>query len=231
MKRGILLLILALLLLTPFIIAQDSIPSTVNTEGLGEINPETGLPKTFDKFKETGDKLSEEERREKYLKQEWTKLQAKNKVLVPVFFYTDKVISFFNPLWRTIFGVEFSWSWFFIFSFIFWVFIIILVYFPLRLFNINQIISITISTLISSILGFLKVISAIVNLLTNIVPNVWIALLTLIILATLLILYKKLFKSLKKKQEKTEEKLNKEILKQDTKIVHSLSKGITKGLK
>src|SRR3989339_594966 len=76
--------------------------------GLGEINENTGLPSSFEKFKSLSDNLSETEKSKTYLYQEWTKLFAKNDKFAAVFFYTDMFFSTFDPIWENIFGIKFS---------------------------------------------------------------------------------------------------------------------------
>ena len=108
MKKSLLFFIVAAILLVSIagIIAvassaQSNIP-LIPSSSLTEINPETGLPKSFETFKQISSNLSDEEKRKEYLNQDWTKLLAENKYISPVLFYTEKFFSFFNPLWRII---------------------------------------------------------------------------------------------------------------------------------
>ncbi len=234
MKRSVLILFFALIISVFLVgvISQDDSPEDVwNVEGIaGNINPQTGLPKSFEKFKEVGDKLSEEESSKDYLKQEWTKILADNKVLSPILFYTNNFFSFFNPLWGLIFGVEFSWSWFFVFSFIIWILIIILIYNPLQL-QFNAVISFLISVIISSLLGFFNIIEKTVDFLTPLISNIWAVLISIVLIIALIIAYIQLFRSLKQKQEKDVEKFNRERLKQDVKVADIFAKGVSEGLR
>ena len=116
------------------LVISQTLPSTPDIS-VFEINPNTGLPRSFENFKNTAQNLSEEESREEYLKQEWTKILAKQAIIGPILYYTNNFFSLFNPLWTIIFGVQFSWSWFFIFSFLIWIGFIILFYAPVKEFT------------------------------------------------------------------------------------------------
>lgn len=231
-KTGILLLILSLLILNIFstllVHAQETLPLPGTAGG---INEETGLPKSFDKFKEASDKLSKEEERKEYLKQEWTKLLADKKAVGPALFYTNKFFSFFNPLWRIIFKMEFEWSWLFIFTFLFWIFIIILVYSPVKeLTELNPILSFLGAILVSSLAAYFQFIQMIAGLLIGILKNIWFVTLAILIIVLIAYIYKKslkdIGKKLKEKQEKFLEKRNREFLNKDVKKLEELTKGL-----
>lgn len=220
-KTGVLLFILsALLVLNIFsaslIHAQETppLPGTA-----GGTNEETGLPKSFDKFQETAEKLSKEEERKEYLKQEWTKLFASNKYLGPVLFYTNKFFVFFNPLWKIIFGMEFSWSWFFILSLLIWVAIIILIYSPVKAFtNFSSIVSLISSIVIASIIGWRGSIKNLVNFLITILSNKWLVWISIIIAVLLIILY---YKVIKQWGQKVKEETAKQQTERDRTILHA----------
>lgn len=191
-KAGILLL--TLLILSIFVIVADAQTSPDTTAG--GINEETGLPKSFDKYQEVSENLSKEEQREAYLKQEWTKIFANNKVLGPVLFYTNKFFTFLNPFWKIIFGVEFSWSWFFILSLGIWVLFIVIIYSPAKSFtNLKPLLALLFSAIISSIAGILGTIKRIVDFLTTLMSNRWIVWVSIIITILLAILYSKFMKA------------------------------------
>ncbi len=202
-KIGILLLAFLLLTISSIIIvkAQTSpIPAGIPS---GELNPETGLPRSFDKFKETADKLSEEEQRKEYLKQEWTKILAKNKILGPFLFYTNEFFAFFNPFWKSIFGIPFSWSWAFIFSLGIWILLIILIYHPVKAFiDFNSILALVVSIIISSIIGLTGTITKAVDILTTVLSNIWLVWVAIIITVIIIIIYSRLMKQWEKESEK-----------------------------
>ena len=209
MKKSVLFL-LSLLILNIFIIpiyAQEPIPGLPDLPGIADIDESTGLPSEFTKFKETADSLSEEERREEYLKQEWTKILAKNKVLSPILFYTDKFFSFFNPLWKYTFGLEFSWSWAFIFSIIIWIILIILIYSPVKsLSEVNPIITLIASIIISSLAGSTRIIAKTIDILATMIKNVWLVGLSIVIAAAIAYFYSKFIKQIGKDMKEKAEK-------------------------
>jgi len=216
MKKSLILSIsiLSLLLLSIFTIslitAQDSLPAGITPPlpGLsGGIDEDTGLPSEFVKFKEIGDQLSEEEQRKEYLKQEWTKILAKKKVIGPTLFYTNKFFSFFNPLWKYTFGLEFSWSWAFFFSIIIWITLIILIYSPVKSFSeINPIITLITTIIIASIAGSTGLIEKVIDLLSTAIKNIWLVGLSIIVTGIIMFFYYKyigdLGKNLKKQSRK-----------------------------
>ncbi len=226
-KTGILLLAFSTLLIlsifsTFFVHAQET---------TGGINEETGLPKSFDKFQEASEQLSEEEQRKEYLKQEWTKLLADKKAVGPVLFYTNKFFSFLDPLWKIIFGMEFEWSWLFIFTFLFWILIIILVYSPVKeLTELNAVLSFLGAILVSSLAAYFQFIQMMVGILILILKNIWLVILAILIMILVASFYHKTFKEigkkLKEKQEKFLEKRNREFLNKNVKRLEELTKGL-----
>jgi len=173
-KVSILLILLVVSLFS--IIAISSAADEIDAPVPGpiqdmELDPETGLPSELSKFQESADKLSKEEARKEYLKQEWTKLAAGNKYTGPILFYTNKFFSFFNPLWKYTLGVEFSWSWAFFLALILWIVIIIIVYRPVRdILSYNPLISLLLGIIIAS-LGAHFGMSTALNMLSKIFVN------------------------------------------------------------
>ncbi len=212
MKKEIFLIVLLFFILFAnlnLIIAQDStpLPSELTQS---KINPKTGLPTELEKLQEIGKNLSKEEQRKQYLKQEWTKILAEHKIFGPVLFYTNNFFSFFNPIWKIIFGIEFSWSWAFIFSMILWIILIVLIYTPIKsMSNLNIIFSLLISMIISSLVGVSGVIQKIVDLLTTMITNIWLVWVSIIITILLVIIYYKFIGDLGKdlKEQSRKEKI------------------------
>ena len=206
MKKSLTYLILLYLILNIFIIpltyAQEKIPSEIipSLPGLSrEIDKSTGLPSELARFREIGNNLSEEESRKAYLEQEWTKILAKNKVLGPTLFYTNKFFSFFNPLWEYIFGVRFSWSWAFFIALLLWTSIIIIIYkATINMTTFNEIGTMIISIIVASLAANFGMKTAL-KLLTGLFINkvfVWIFFITTIIL---LVVYSYIMKEYGKK--------------------------------
>src|SRR3989338_36319 len=192
------------------LINSQTPPESINPvpkTGILEINPNTGLPKSFENFRNSAQNLSDEEKREEYLKQEWTKILAEQAIIGPILYYTNNFFTLFNPLWIIIFGVQFSWSWFFIFSFIMCVGFIIFFYFPVKEFTqLNPIFGLIGAIIIACIMGTTKVIPKTANLLSFAVTNFWKATLALIIFILLIWLYEKTIKTFGKKLKEESEK-------------------------
>jgi hypothetical protein len=210
-KEGILIIFLiALSLIAYSALAQDTpaVPAAVT----GGINPQTGLPNSFNQFQETATKLSQEEQRKAYLTQEWTKLLADKKVVGPVLFYTNKYLVMLNPLWIIIFGIEFSWSWEFIFCIMIWIMLIVLIYAPAKgMTDYSPILSFIFSLLIASIIGTTGTIKKAVDMLTFFIKTRWIAYICLAVAIILVIAYSKIMKHYGKEiKEKTEKERTEE---------------------
>jgi len=137
----------------------DNLPGSNLVGSLGEIDPNTGLPSKFSDFKEKADLYKTREQDDDYLKREWTKILAKNRIMGPTLFYTHKFFSFFNPLWKVTFGVEFSWSWFFFVALGLWIILIILVYYPSKELFKNKLFGLIGAIVIASLMGNFGVIS------------------------------------------------------------------------
>ena len=214
-KEGISLFLLTLLILNIFIITISV--QTTQASAAGGIDEETGLPKEFSKFKETANNLSEKEKREAYLKQEWTKLFAKNAFLGPILFYTNKFFITFNPFWKIVFGIEFSWSWVFIFSLLIWLAIIYLLYSPAKAFlRLNPILNVIAPIIIASIAGMTGTIRHLVDILVPLLTNRWSAWLVLIVIIFIIFLYNKI---IKQTGEKYKEQDAKEKVAEDREVI------------
>jgi hypothetical protein len=212
----------AILLIINFISHAFAEDIPINVPIVGNINTESGLPDSFEKFRAMSENLSEEESRKQYLYQEWTKL-AKNDRVAAIFFYTDMFFSAFDPIWENIFGIKFSWSWEFIFCLVIWIILIVIIYMPVKeLFNANQILTIIISIIISSLVGKSGVIKQSADTLTFAVKNIWIAVICLIIAIIITAIYsivlKKFGHDLKKQSEEEELERAKKAIKMHGKL-------------
>lgn len=222
-KIGIILLFSLLFsILVINVVTSQNPPTTPNVSGF-EINPNTGLPKSFENFQKSAKNLSQEEEREKYLNQEWTKILAEQAIIGPILYYTNNFFTLFNPLWIIIFGVQFSWSWFFIFSFLIWIFFIALFYFPVKDFtNFNPLFGLIGAIIIACIMGTTKVIPKVANLFTFAVTTWWKATAAFFLFILLIWGYSKTMKtfgrSLKKESEKEELERAQTIIKKTGKL-------------
>jgi len=115
------LLLIALLLGIFFVFGFKNVGEVSKERPLlaeGEINPTTGMPLELEKLKNITEKLTDEEKRNEYLKQEWGKILAKNKYIGPIHNFFVK-----NPLIFTIlFNEPYNFSLKFICIIILWIF-------------------------------------------------------------------------------------------------------------
>lgn len=174
------------------ILAEDTVPVPQVPIVSKFLKPdeETGLPESYEKFRTAADQLSEEESRKVYLKQEWTKIMANNTFIGGFLYYTDGFFSFFNPLWKYTFGMEFSWSWGFFLSIFIWMVLIIILYAPSKVFiNLNPIFTLIFAIALASLAGAGGVISNAVSILSTMITNIWLLGLSVIITILLMVLY------------------------------------------
>ncbi|MBS3093717.1 hypothetical protein J4456_04015, partial [Candidatus Pacearchaeota archaeon] len=158
-KRGLFLAFFLFGLI--FVFAQEELPPT-NVPGsdlLGEVNSETGRPANLEKFQEFGDHYVNQEQNKTFLYQEWTNLLANNPVMGPILFYTDQFFSFFDPLWKVIFGFEFSWSWAFFVGLFLWFGVAFVIYFPAKEMLHNKLFGFVTGFIVATITGFYDVLS------------------------------------------------------------------------
>ena len=173
--------------------SNPAIPPGLPTPGdglLGDFNPDTGKPRNLETFQKYADYYRDREQDQDFLKQEWTNLFAENKVMGPIFFYTDMFFAFFNPLWNIIFGVPFSWSWAFFLTFSFWLFFIFILYDPMRGLTGNQVVGFFASLIIASLIGLSGAIRRSVEFFSVFTKNVFVLFLVFLLLFLLIVLYK-----------------------------------------
>ena len=147
-----------------------------------------------------------------YLKQEWTKLLAKYPI-GRFFLGISDWLTYFNFIWKPIFGIEYSFSWAFIFSFAIFFIIYYIVYGPLSAMFDKKSIAIISSLIVASLVGFSGVIKKSVDLLSFAVNNVWIAGLSLVLAIFIMIFLAKFDKGIKAwltKEKEGEEKIKTE---------------------
>ncbi len=234
MKKGLLLLIVCLFLIN-FVYAHHSgITGKVvenvsgnDSEGkfgkLGEIDPDTGIPKSIEKLTEAGEKLRQQN--VSYLKKEWGKIFENNKYIGPVLSYTHKGFSFFNPLWKYSFGDEFSWSWSFFLHIFLWAVIVFLVYFPMKEFFNNFLFGIIAGIIIASVVGASGAIDNVIELATPLIANIWILIIVILVVSLLLWAYQQVMEKLAKESGEEEVERAEEKTKSAGKVAEEFSEG------
>lgn len=176
-----------------------------------EIDPETGQPKQIIDIKEKIDEYREQN--VSYLRKEWTKMLADNKFFGPFLFYTDKVFSIFNPLWKYSFGMEFAWSLAFFFHIFLWLVIICIIFFPAKEIFKNSLFALITGVIVASITGSFGIITKFVNILDVMFNKLWMLTIFVIIVVLLIVIYAKLFKGFREESEEEELKRSKEAIK------------------
>lgn len=193
-------LILSLFILSISIIISQEIPI------IGNINPDTGKPASFEKFQQAGESFSKAQENQSYILQDWTVWAYDNKILGPTLFYTEGFFSALNPIWQLMFETEFSWSWEFILSFILWIILIIVIYSPSKAFtNFNPILTLIFSAIVATLAGSQGVIKTAVKIFTPFIKNIWILGILMIIIIIITAIYESIFKETGKKMKKETE--------------------------
>ncbi len=198
-KKGVLILIVlfSLILLSIFAnlsAAQDDVPLPSEVRGLHD----------------AGEKLSDEEQRTEYLKQEWTKILENNAVGRGIL-YIGKIFQVLSPVFKLLIGIEFSFSWMFFLSLGAWTAILILIYNPIKnIFQVNPRIALSMSIIIPAIAAQFGTIQMIVGFFVPLLKNKWMIGTSILIAALLLYVYslfmKKFGEVVKESQKKEDEK-------------------------
>lgn len=221
-KKRFEIFLLVILVLSIFILNISNIISQ-DLPVVGNINPDTGQPASFEKFQQAGESLSKAQENQSYILQDWTVWAYNNSVLGPVLFYTESFFSALNPLWLLMFDTEFSWSWQFILSLILWIVLIIVIYSPAKAFtNFNFFLTLIFSMIVATLAGSQGVIKTAVEIFTPFIQNIWILGILIFFAAIFTWLYWLLFKradkKMKKESEEEELKKAKESIKAHGKI-------------
>lgn len=176
-----------------------------------EIDPSTGQPKSI---VEAGEKIDKyKEQNTSYLAKEWTKILADNKFFGPVLSYSDKFFSVFNPFWKAVFKIPFSWSWTFFFSFVFLVIFIVLIYYLLIGLFKNKLVDFIVSIIIASLIGVAGAIQKIVDFLSLFITNPIALIIILILIILTVVFYVYFMKKLMGESKETELEMSKESIK------------------
>ena len=103
-KRATSLFLLSFLILNIFAISliNADTPSLPDLPGTGEINLDTGLPSELDKLRDIGETLTDKEKRQEYLAQEWKKM--------PVIASIDAGFTKASFVFLILFGQHYSFS-------------------------------------------------------------------------------------------------------------------------
>ncbi|MEK6859857.1 MAG: hypothetical protein AABX54_03510 [Nanoarchaeota archaeon] len=200
------LIFLFLSVLFIFFLSNLSIIKAQNTPPMpdipiigGLVQNESSFTDTFEKFQANANALSEEESRKAYLKQEWTKILAENKAIAPVLYYTDKIFSFFNPLWNLVLKMPFSWSWMFILSFGIWIMLIFVFYITAVPFTqSNLFINFLIAFCVATLAGISGGINQGIQLLIMPLKNIWTVMIAIFIAICIVIIYRGIMKNIGK---------------------------------
>jgi len=213
-KIGPLFLLLIITLILNIIPVQAAIDPSNSQDPLGiGINPDT-LPKSPDELKDISTT---------YLKQEWTKLLADNKVGQVILKISD-VLTSLNFFWKPVLGMEYSLSWFFIFGVAVWFVIFYIVSGPLdAIFN-KKIFSIIGGFCVASLVGISGAIKQAANLLSLAINNVWIAWISIAIAVIIIIVIITLSGGLKKYLKKQKEEQEKMKTEEAQKIIQTQGK-------
>ncbi len=202
-KLGVLLLLLVISLFSILVQAQDaSLPPEVEKiQDVGE------------SFSSAGKNLTDEELRDEYLKQEWSKILEKSnagRFLLAI----SNVFSILSPVFKLLIGMEYELSWLFFLSLGVWIAIVIIIYKPVRNFlQVSNWVAFGISVIIPTIGAQFGTLQIFVSFFTPLFKNLWSTITTIIVIAILIYAYaavidhfgKSAKESLKKEREQRRE--------------------------
>ena len=239
MKKSITLFILFLLTINLFMISLTHAQELPPIPGLGNINPETGLPTELEDLKDTGEKLTDKEQRSQFLKEAQGKLLKENKYTGPIIEGYEKVAPITNPIFKYTIGLEPSLTWLFTLTFVLWIAFLIYTFRILELASpFSKTVQYTLSIgiiIIISIAGVTKTFAKYIINVISLFTIWWVQLIGIVIIIIALILasifsknLKKLFESIEKQKKKSEEELNREKLKGELKVAEAFTKEIKK---
>lgn len=100
-------------------------------------------------IKDTTDTLTNENTRDTYLKQEWTKVLEKGTLggLGTFLLFMSKLLTALSPLFLLIIGIEYTLSWIFFLSLGVWVVLVIVIYKPAKIFTQKQLVALAIGVI------------------------------------------------------------------------------------
>lgn len=229
MKKSIILFILFLLTINLFIISLAHAQDLPPLPGIGNINPETGLPEGLEELKDTGEKLTDKEQRSQFLKDAQGKLFKENKYTGPIIKSYEKVSPITDPIFKYTIGLEPSLTWLFFLTLVLWIAFVV---YTIRALDLVSIFSKWVQYLIAFAGIIIISISGITKKLAELIINTislftiwWVQLIGIVLIIVALMLasifsknLKEIFESIKEQKEKSEEELNREQLKGELEI-------------
>lgn len=94
----------------------------------GEVDPNTGLPKNTQFVTDIGDKLSDENSRDEFLKTEYQKLLNQSGVLRPIYNVYSMISPVTNPVLKFLTGIKPAISYLFFLALVLWIFFAIYIF-------------------------------------------------------------------------------------------------------
>lgn len=238
MKKSIVLFLSLILVLNIFVISIIKAETPAVPDIGGNVNPETGLPSGVGDIKDVGDKLTDEQQRSQYLKQEWGKILANNKFFGPIITAYGTISPYTDPISKYTLGSEPSLTWLFFLTLVLWIAFVV---YALRILELTSIFSKWVQYIISfgvviiiSITGITRKIAEYIINAISILTTWWMQLIVAGIVIVAIILasvfsknLQGLFKAMKEKKEKNEEEMSRARLKSDIKVAEEFTKEIT----
>ncbi|MAG02592.1 hypothetical protein CMI42_04605 [Candidatus Pacearchaeota archaeon] len=201
-KKGVFVFcLLVSLIFVSFAFAQDL--SGKITETFGEAD-ETGFPKSFSEYVEKARDYKARNDDREFIRKSLFGYVAETPVMRGIVYYTHKFFSFFDPLWRYTFGMEFDWNLAFFAHISIWIILIVFIFYPASvLFGSGKMASLVIAAIIASLAGSTGIIGMAVDQLEVMVTNLWIFLIAVVITIIVVALYIAFFR--KAEEESKEE--------------------------
>ena len=200
-----LLMSVSLILVSQLAKAQEEIPGLPSG-----LSPED-VEKTQEKIEGKWD----------YLKKEWGAILVEKKYIGPAVKFIDSALTFLNPLFKSVLGVEYSISWLFIFAVAIWIILFVFLLSPATAIFGKGILGFIASFAIVSLIGLSGVIRMAADLLSFAITNIWIAWISLAIAVIIMIIASKFGKDIKKWINEEKEKTAKQQQQKDREIVHT----------
>lgn len=229
MKKSIIIFLISLLILNIFVISLIK----------AEDNGDSALPQELQGIQEAGEKLTNEEQRSQYLKQEWGKILANNTIMSPIIKGYEKISPITDPIFKYAIGLEPALNWLFVLTFTLWVAFLI---YTFRIFELASPFSKSVQyatsigiIIIISIMGATKALAEYIIDIISLFTTWWMQLIGIGLVIIGLVIasifsknLKDVFKAMKEKKAKDEEEINRKKLKTDVEVADAFTKGITR---
>lgn len=238
-KLYILILFLSLFLIIPItnISCQDVTPDTSNSSNdysenlksnVGDINPDTGLPKEYDKITDLGEKLTDDKKRTEYFNSEFKNFLLKNKAIASI----DKGLNQISIIFYILFGMKYELTLTFFLVMILWIIVFVKIAEGIHnAFDTNEAVSLGISFAVCIILGQLNLFYIIVDMTLNQIlsaESLWGKLFTIIVAIIIFVIFYYIFSLINDILKSSREKREKEKEKDNRKILTTTARAITK---